>query len=97
MRKLADGTASISFGHTSQNEEWTIEKVTCQVSTAVSEPTFATDVNGRFTGGSYSGSMDTDSSFGETLSAQDVLTGRWINADPGATATMTITGYKMAP
>lgn len=95
-----DGSASITMGPSSYGEEWTVTKVSCQVSEVVTNSdatVFQTYVNGSFAGGSYSGEMDTDSDYRETLSAQSNLTGRWTNAAPGATATMTITYDRMLP
>jgi hypothetical protein len=91
----ASGIAVIRFQPTVG--KWTVTSVTCQMSSNLLEPRFKAFVDGVFISGSDSGSMDSDSIFGQEVQAQSTLEGVWTGADVGATATMTITGIKVTP
>lgn len=88
----AGGSGAINFSPSVGT--WEITQVAATTSTNVNEPEFATYIDGAFIGGSYSGSRTNDTSFNQILNAQQKLTGVWTLGDPGATAVMTLTGWK---
>lgn len=94
-RVAANGTAAIEIGTSTYNEKWELKKVSVQLSDDSGSPEVLTYVDGNFTGGTYSGARDTDPDFGETLESQSKLRVVWTGATAGATATLTVTGYKV--
>ena len=93
----ADGTATIRFQITDQHEWWEIQMVAAMCSTNTLEPEFNTNIDGVFTGGSYSGSKTNDTTFNQQLHTQETLYGVWTGADVGATVTMSVSGWKNLP
>ncbi len=87
------GAGSITFGPTFG--EWLVEQVSASVSSNALEPEFTTYINNAFIGGSYSGSRTNDTTFNQRLNAQEKLRGVWVGGDPGATATMVLSGRKL--
>lgn len=90
-RVLADGTAEVTF--TAPNTNLTVTQVRITVTTAVKQPTATLYLNGHDYVGSYTGANDTAVGT-EEMAAQDTLTCKWIGADVGATAKMTVFGYQ---
>jgi hypothetical protein len=88
----AAGRGSIVFSPTIG--DWVVEQVSVTVSSNTLEPEFSAYVNGMFVGGSYSGSKTNDTTFNQPLATQETLTGIWVGGDPGAVATMVISGKK---
>jgi len=91
------GNASVIFGPGRPNELWTVNRVSCGVSTKVLEAQFKLyrgNVGpGSFISGSVSGSTgDTDDGLNEVLNAGEYLTAQWTGGDVGATATVTYWG-----
>lgn len=91
---VLDATGGGSINFRPSVGSWLIKQVAASTSTNVNEPEFTASINGSFVGGSYSGSKTNDTTFDQTLDAQEVLTGTWTGGDVGATATMTISGVK---
>lgn len=91
-RVAADGTAEVSF--TAPNGTLTVTQIRVTVSSAVNQPTATLYLNGHDYVGSYAGANDTASNGSETLLAQDTIVCKWVGADVGATATMTVFGYQ---
>jgi len=93
-----NGTASI--GPLTAREVWTLTSVACSVSTHVSEATFAVYVGDRvYPGGlrdqSFSGSSgDSTDRITDPIRSGWKVWGVWTGGDPGATATMSLTGTK---
>ena len=89
------GEASIGPG----TDTWQVELVTCSTSTNVSEPTFrlyadtVSPVN--LLEGSYSGSQDSSDSV-HIVAPGQALIGTWTGGDPGAVATLLLSGSVVA-
>jgi hypothetical protein len=91
-----NGTASI--GPTRVRERWYPSIVSVSVSSNASEPACKTYrgpqiTDAAFVDGTYTGSSDSTDSFqGTELHAGDKVWAVWTGGDPGATATVTVTG-----
>lgn len=73
---------------------WLVQQCAATVTTSTNEPEFSTFIDGMFVGGSYSGSKTNDTTFNQTVVAQQALSATWTGGDPGATATLIISGVK---
>lgn len=93
-----NGTASI--GPLTAREVWYLTQVACSVSSKVAEATFAVYVGDRvYPGGlrdqSFSGSSgDSTDRVSDPIRSGWKIWGVWSGGDPGATATMSLTGTK---
>lgn len=88
----ASGNGTINFRPSVGS--WMVNQVAASVSSNNNEPEFSAFVNGMFVGGSYSGSKTNDTTFNQEVNAQEVLSAVWLGGDPGATATLTLSGVK---
>lgn len=92
----SNGYGIIRFGPGRPREIWTVQRVTCQVSSNTKEAQFKLyrgNVSSAFLSGSVSGSTgDTDDGLNEMLNAGEFLTGEWSGGDAAATATLTYWG-----
>ncbi len=92
----ASGVATVTIGPSAHGEVWELDGQAVMVSSANSEPTGELRLNGRFLFGTYVASRN---SSGRALRLQsgDKLSFVWTGADVGATATLTVTGFKYLP
>ncbi len=58
------------------------------------EPEAQIFINGQFVGGSLSASMDSDTTFGQTMQQGEKIQAVWTGGDPGKTAILSLTGTK---
>jgi hypothetical protein len=89
-----DGSGNGTIRFSPSVGTWEIQQVAAMTSSNTNEPEFSAYVNGMFVGGSYSGSKTNDTTFNQTLEAQEVLTGVWVGGDAGSIATMVLSGKK---
>lgn len=96
----ASGNGTASAGPLTAREVWTVASVACSVSTNSNEATFAVYVGDRvFPGGlrdqSFSGSSgDSTERVIDDIKSGWKVWGVWRGGDPGAIATMVITGTR---
>lgn len=96
------GNGTVSIGPTNAFQTWKPSNAACSVSSNSNEPVFvlyngpSTDPATRI-GGSYTGSNDNTDLSDIVLYPGTVLTGQWIGGDPGATATLSLTGTIEVP
>jgi len=94
------GNGTASAGPLGAREVWTLTSVACSVSTNIKEATFAIYVGDRvFPGGlrdqSFSGSSgDSTDRITDAIKSGWKVWGMWRGGDPGATATMSLTGTR---
>lgn len=93
----AGGVGTITFGPGRPGEVWTVNRISCQVSTQILEAQFKVYRGSvgiaSFITGSVSGSTgDTDDGINERLNAGEYLSVQWTGGDVGATATVTYWG-----
>lgn len=98
-RAILDGSGNgtVSFGPGRPNERWTIQRVSCSVSTNTKEAQFkvyrGTAGVGSFVTGSVTGSTgDTDDGLNESLWSGETLSAQWTGGDVGAQAVVTYWG-----
>lgn len=93
----SSGMGIIRFGPGRPNEVWTVEQVSCRVSTQTLEAQFKLYRGSiglaSFISGSVSGSTgDTNDTVNQRLNAGEYLTGQWTGGDVGAEAVMSFWG-----
>jgi len=94
---IVDSSGRAECQITPPGVDWTVETTTVSVSSNVLEPECRTYLNGtgepNLVEGTYSGSRDT-SDTAHYLQAGDFLTAIWTGADPGAVATLRVSGWQ---
>lgn len=94
------GNGTVSAGPLGAREVWTLTSVACSVSTNNNEATFAIYVGDRvYPGGlrdqSFSGSSgDSSDRISDPIKSGWKIWGVWAGGDPGAIATMSLTGTR---
>jgi hypothetical protein len=94
------GYGIVTFGPGRPNTQWSVERISVQVSSHVSEPIaniYRGTVNpGTFITGTYSGSNDTDSQISDSpLFPGEYYTVEWTGGDVGATAICSFGGTEL--
>lgn len=90
----ASGAGEVSLKPPQYNQTWKVSLAAVSVSSAVLEPECRLYQDGRFIGGTYSGSLDS-TDLNVTLQSNQSIKAVWTGGDTGATATLTLQGEQI--
>ena len=95
----ADGTTSLVIGPATQNETWSVKRITVSNNSTSNNQVTATAYRNyvgptSIIGATYSGQQDADSDFGQDFQGSENLVVQWQNADVNSICVVTISGTR---
>lgn len=94
------GAGQVQIGPSLPGTSWTptsVSVIVAPVSTTTVSEFFVYGPNGEFLGGTYTGDNNSCGLSGVILYPGQVLTGKWIQGNPGAVAVLTVKGTQDIP
>jgi hypothetical protein len=95
------GNGTVQAGPQIPGVTWTVTLAACTTASVVNTPVFnlylGDPIPQNNLGGTYSGNNDEYTPLSAVLPNGQYMTGQWTGGDPGALATMTLTGTQQVP